>query len=97
MFAGQAGDKLGRRWTILLGAIVFCLGGALQAGARSISYFYAGRAVSGLGVGCLVMIIPLYQAEIAHPSIRGRITALQQFMLGIGACIASKYNPRSRS
>jgi len=35
------------------------------------------------------MIIPLYQAEIAHPSIRGRVTSLQQFMLGIGALIAS--------
>lgn len=35
------------------------------------------------------MIVPLYQAELAHPSIRGRITALQQFMLGIGALIAS--------
>jgi MFS family permease len=35
------------------------------------------------------MIIPLYQAEIAHPSIRGRVTALQQFMLGIGALVAS--------
>ena len=39
-------------------------------------------------VGFLVMIIPLYQAEIAHPSIRGRITSLQQFMLGIGALVA---------
>jgi hypothetical protein len=37
----------------------------------------------------LVMIIPLYQAELAHPSIRGRVTALQQFMLGIGALVAS--------
>lgn len=35
------------------------------------------------------MIIPLYQAEIAHPSIRGMVTALQQFMLGIGALVAS--------
>ena len=35
------------------------------------------------------MIIPLYQAEIAHPSIRGSVTALQQFMLGIGALVAS--------
>lgn len=35
------------------------------------------------------MIIPLYQAELAHPTIRGRITALQQFMLGIGALCAS--------
>lgn len=40
-------------------------------------------------VGFLVMIVPLYQAEIAHPSIRGRVTALQQFMLGIGAFIAA--------
>lgn len=35
------------------------------------------------------MIIPLYQAEISHPSIRGAITSLQQFMLGIGALAAS--------
>jgi MFS family permease len=35
------------------------------------------------------MIIPLYQAELAHPDIRGRITSLQQFMLGIGALVAS--------
>lgn len=34
------------------------------------------------------MIIPLYQAELAHPDIRGTITALQQFMLGVGALIA---------
>lgn len=35
------------------------------------------------------MIIPLYQAELAHPDIRGRVTALQQFMLGIGSLVAS--------
>ena len=34
------------------------------------------------------MIVPLYQAELAHPDIRGTITSLQQFMLGIGALIA---------
>jgi len=40
-------------------------------------------------VGFLVMIVPLYQAELCHPNIRGRVTALQQFMLGIGALVAS--------
>lgn len=49
---------------------------------------WGGRAIAGLGVGFLVMIIPVYQGEIAHPSIRGRVTALQQFMLGIGSFIA---------
>lgn len=35
------------------------------------------------------MIIPPYQAELCHPDIRGRVTALQQFMLGVGALVAS--------
>lgn len=87
--AGPMGDKLGRRMTILSGAVVFCLGGALQTGAQALSYLYSGRAIAGLGVGILVMIIPVYQGELAHPDIRGRITALVQFMLGIGALLAS--------
>lgn len=86
--AGPIGDWLGRKYTILIGAAIFCLGGGLQTGATSLSFMYGGRAIAGLGVGFLVMIVPLYQAEIAHPSIRGRITSLQQFMLGIGALVA---------
>jgi len=89
--AGPVGDWLGRRLAILIGAVIFCLGGALQTGAQGISYLYSGRVIAGLGVGILVMIVPMYQAEIAHPSIRGRITGLQQFMLGIGAAVASKF------
>lgn len=87
--AGPTGDWLGRRKTILMGAVVFCLGGALQTGAQSLAYLYAGRAIAGVGVGTLVMIIPVYQGELAHPDIRGRITALQQFMLGVGALAAA--------
>lgn len=87
-FAGPTGDWLGRKLTIMTGALIFCLGGALQTGAQTVNFLYAGRAIAGLGVGFLVMIIPLYQAEISHPSIRGRVTSLQQLMLGIGALVA---------
>lgn len=109
MFAGPIGDRLGRKWTILMGSVIFCLGGGLQTGAQGLGYLYSGRLLAGVGyayktlcfvykesltnhcysVGFLVMIIPLYQAELCHPSIRGRVTTLQQFMLGIGALIAS--------
>lgn len=92
MFAGPIGDVLGRRLTIVLGSLVFCLGGALQTGATSIGLLYAGRVIAGIGVGFLVMVVPLYQAEIAHPSIRGRIGGQVQFMLGIGSLIACKYS-----
>lgn len=88
--AGPVGDWFGRRVTIMMGAIIFCLGGGLQTSAQNLGFLYSGRLIAGLGVGIMVMIIPLYQAEIAHPSIRGRITGLQQFMLAIGATVAGK-------
>ncbi|CAA9960662.1 Sugar transporter STL1 [Pyrenophora teres f. maculata] len=88
-FAGPLGDYLGRRLTIMIGSIVFCLGGALQTGAQHIGYLYAGRILAGVGIGSLVMIVPMYQSEMVHPSIRGRVTALVQFMLGIGALAAA--------
>lgn len=87
--AGPTGDKLGRKLTILIGAVIFCLGGALQTGAQTINYMYTGRALAGIGVGFTTMIVPMYQAELCHPSIRGRVTALQQFMLGVGALCAA--------
>ncbi|KAJ3865335.1 general substrate transporter [Lentinula novae-zelandiae] len=82
-------DTLGRRKTIQIGALVYMLGGALQTGARNLDMIYAGRFFAGFGIGIMADLAPLYQAEIAHPSIRGRLTTLQQFMLGIGAFAAS--------
>ena len=87
--AGPSGDYLGRRATITIGAVIFCLGGGLQTGAMDLAYLWSGRFLAGLGVGFLVMIVPLYQAELCHPSIRGRVTSLQQFMLGVGALCAA--------
>ncbi|OJJ49640.1 hypothetical protein ASPZODRAFT_58581 [Penicilliopsis zonata CBS 506.65] len=88
-FSGPCGDWLGRRKTISVGCVIFCLGGGLQTGAQTIAYLYSGRFFAGLGVGFLTMIVPLYQAELCHPDIRGRVTGLQQFMLGVGALCAS--------
>ncbi|KFY28382.1 hypothetical protein V491_00490 [Pseudogymnoascus sp. VKM F-3775] len=88
ILAAPTADYVGRRWTIFIGCIVFILGGILQTAAQNLSFLWSGRFIAGLGVGFLTMIVPLYQAEISHPSIRGRITALQQFMLGIGSLIA---------
>ncbi|OSC96354.1 general substrate transporter [Trametes coccinea BRFM310] len=89
IYVGSLADYVGRRVSILAGCLVFLLGGSIQAAAQNIHYMYGGRFLAGMGIGMLAMLAPLYQAEIAHPSIRGRLTTLQQFMLGIGALIAS--------
>ncbi|KAK7684535.1 hypothetical protein QCA50_012482 [Cerrena zonata] len=89
IYVGSLADWVGRRKAIIVGCLVFLLGGGIQTGAQNIHYMYGGRFLAGMGIGMLAMLAPLYQAEIAHPSIRGRLTTLQQFMLGIGALIAS--------
>ena len=48
-FAGISGDYLGRRRTISLGCLLFCLGGALQTGAQSLAYLWSGRFFAGFG------------------------------------------------
>lgn len=48
-FAGPSGDYLGRRKTISLGCLLFCLGGGLQTGAQSLAYLYSGRFFAGFG------------------------------------------------
>jgi MFS family permease len=49
MFAGPTADILGRKMTVFIGALVFCLGGGLQTGAQSLAFLYAGRALAGVG------------------------------------------------
>lgn len=46
---GPSGDYVGRRMTIIMGSVIFCLGGALQTGAETLSYLYAGRFFAGVG------------------------------------------------
>lgn len=36
----------------------------------------------------VLLTSPVYQSEIAHPSNRGRLTALFQLSLGVGAFVA---------
>lgn len=82
-------DPLGRRGTLALGSALFLVGGTLQTAAEAISMLYVGRLFAGFGIGILVEIVPQFQAEIAHASIRGIVTSLQQTMLGIGALCAT--------
>lgn len=48
-FAGPSGDFVGRRWTIAIGCVIFCLGGGLQTGAQTLDYLYSGRFLAGIG------------------------------------------------
>ena len=62
------------------------VGTITQAAANSdVACIYAGRFVAGLGVGALSMLVPMFNAELAPPGIRGSLVALQQLAITCGS------------
>ncbi|KAH8435117.1 putative MFS monosaccharide transporter [Aspergillus melleus] len=81
---GYLADAVGRRVTVVIAVVIFCVGVIVQACTINPDYVYAGRFVTGLGVGNLSMIVPLYNAELAPPEIRGSLVAVQQLAITFG-------------
>ncbi|KAJ9256499.1 hypothetical protein DTO207G8_2502 [Paecilomyces variotii] len=79
-------DWLGRRKAIFIGAVISVIGGALQAGSVDIAEYIAMRFITGVGIGALVVLIPLYQSEISPAKIRGLLVGTH------GACICTGYS-----
>lgn len=88
---GMLADRLGRKLCVVLACVFFCVGVIIQASTRGGSYDYilGGRFVTGLGVGSLSMIVPLYNAELSPPEIRGSLVALQQLAITFGIMVGS--------
>ncbi|KAL1880063.1 hypothetical protein Daus18300_001426 [Diaporthe australafricana] len=82
------GDRLGRRKTIFLAAILTIIGEALQVSAYNVIQFVVGRVILGIGVGEISVAIPVWQAECSSAAHRGRdvITAGIFMCLGYALC-----------
>ncbi|KAL3464841.1 hypothetical protein BJX64DRAFT_286028 [Aspergillus heterothallicus] len=57
-------DPLARRTTLALGSVLFIIGGVLQAAAVNHGMLYFSRILSRFGIGILVEVVPMFQAEI---------------------------------
>uniref|UniRef100_A0A1N6MC11 Putative sugar porter n=1 Tax=[Candida] hispaniensis TaxID=312227 RepID=A0A1N6MC11_9ASCO len=77
LMVGRIGDIIGRRKTILYGALIFIVGGAFQTFANSMAGMIFGRVVAGFGVGMLSTIVPVYQSEISPPHNRGKLACIE--------------------
>jgi len=77
LLSGRISDKVGRRRAIRYGAITFAIGGALQAFTPNLTMLTIARFISGLGVGLLTTVVPMYQTEISPPHSRGRLGCVE--------------------
>ena len=79
------GDRLGRRKTIFLGAILTVIGQLLQTAAYGLPQFVVGRVILGLGVGQFSVAVPVWQSECTSAKHRG------QHVVVDGICICLGY------
>ncbi|KAL1956106.1 hypothetical protein VTO42DRAFT_7625 [Malbranchea cinnamomea] len=82
-------DFFGRKVNIQLGSFFAILGGALQGGAANIDMFHAGRFISGLAIGILVTVCPMYFAEMASPFQRGWLVGHHAIFLVFGYMLSA--------
>lgn len=88
LFTGSLADKIGRKQTMTLNTTVFVLGAAMIAFAHSYEMLLLGRFISGIGVGVISVVGPLYLSEISPPHLRGTFVSAYQLALSIGILVS---------
>ena len=92
LFAGSLGDRLGRKWLMLAGIVVFCIGSVMAALAGSIGWLIGGRAVMGIGAaasepGTLSVIRQLFPDREQRARALGAWAAVSGLSLALGPVI----------
>lgn len=78
-------NRWGRRIAMMVCSVVFCIGVVLEViDTHSLSAFYVGRVICGLGIGASATVIPIYLSEMSPKEIRGRLGSCYQLTYTIG-------------
>ena len=82
--SGRLADAAGRRCTVGLACAVCIVGSLLMAVATSYSALLVGRVITGFGIGSSFQVSPLYIAEVAPKSLRGRLVTMFDLFINVG-------------
>lgn len=88
MVGGMVADRFGRRKAIFLSSLLFIIGCFIAARAPDNMTFMWGRFITGLGVGLVSVVAPMYLSEISSAKSRGAIVAVYQLAITIGILVA---------
>lgn len=88
LVAGKLSDALGRKKLLLFCAFLFAVTGVATGWADNFSFFIIARLLSGVAVGVAALVCPMYIAEIAPSSLRGRLVTLYQLAIVTGLLLA---------
>ena len=84
LFAGILSDRFGRKFTMILSAILFSTSAIGCAVCVDFNQLVVYRIIGGIGIGVVSIISPLYISEVAVAQYRGRLVSLYQLAVTIG-------------
>ena len=90
LIGGTVADRVGRRKTLVWGAILFIAGSILAPLSPNVYVLFVARTLLGIAVGFTSVTAPVYVSELAPPQSRGMLIGLYQFALTTGIALADR-------
>jgi sugar porter (SP) family MFS transporter len=85
---GNVGDRYGRKQSMIVLALIYSISALGSAMAMNWSVLLAFRFITGICVGAISVLAPMYIAEISPSKIRGRLVILNQLNVVIAIFLA---------
>jgi SP family myo-inositol transporter-like MFS transporter 13 len=89
LFAGVIADRIGRKLLMVFSGLAFSLSIPIIALSHGYEPLFLGRLLQGMSAGFIGVVVPLYLAECLPAAVRGRGTAIFQWMLTLGIVAAA--------
>jgi MFS transporter, SP family, arabinose:H+ symporter len=92
VISGFLSGRYGRKKLLILASILFLFSSIGTGGSNYFATFIAFRILGGIGIGLASNQSPVYIAEVAPASLRGRFVSLNQLTIVIGILLAQIIN-----
>lgn len=82
---GKTADMYGRKKGLMITMVVYIVGIIIQiASVKSWVQYFIGRIISGLAVGAVSVLAPMFISETSPKAIRGSLVSMYQLMITLG-------------
>lgn len=92
LLSGSWSDRYGRKTMLIIASVLFVLSAYGTGAVDNFSWFILYRIIGGLGIGIASNISPVYIAEVAPASVRGKFVSLNQLTIVLGILMAQLAN-----
>lgn len=92
VISGLLAGRYGRKKLLILASLLFLVSAIGTGGSDNFAIFISYRILGGIGIGLASNQSPVYIAEVAPASLRGRFVSLNQLTIVIGILLAQIIN-----